>query len=93
VVRLGGYRAQRADTVDVLAALRRVTLLVVPPEALAQTAHAALMAAGHRGNTDDLETLLRARPLTPRILRSAGSDEEAAQQRWELDGGPITVGV
>jgi hypothetical protein len=37
--------------VDVLAAGQRVTLLVVPPETSAQTAHAALMAAGHRGNT------------------------------------------
>ena len=92
VVRLGGYRAQRADTVDVVAASQRITLLVVPPEASAQAAHAALMAAGHRGNTDDVTTLLNSRSLTPRILRSSGSDEEAAQQRWELDGGPVTVG-
>ena len=58
VVRLSGYRAQRADTVDVLAAGQRVTLLVVPPEAAAQAGHAALMSAGHRDDTDEVETLL-----------------------------------
>jgi hypothetical protein len=93
VVRLGGYRAQPAHTVDVLAASRRVTLLVVPPEAPAQTAHAVLMAAGHRGNTDDVETLLSSRPPVRRILRSVGGQEQVARQRWELDGGPVAVGV
>jgi hypothetical protein len=96
VVRLGGYRAQHADTVDVLAAGQRVTLLVVPPETSAQTAHAALMAAGHRGNTDDVTTLLRSRPLAPQALRHADRatvESEAAQQWWELDGGHVTVDV
>jgi hypothetical protein len=93
VVRLGGYRAQHADTVDVLAAGQRVTLLVVPPETSAQTAHAALMAAGHRGNTNDVETLLRSRPLAPQALRHADRETaESAQQRWALDGG-VTVDV
>jgi hypothetical protein len=94
VVRLGGYRAQHADTVDVLAGGQRVTLLVVPPETSAQTAHAALMAAGHRG-TDKVETLLRSRPLAPQALRHADretAEAESAQQRWALDGG-VTVDV
>jgi Family of unknown function (DUF5994) len=82
VVRLGGYRTQHADTVDVLAALHRATLLVVPPEASALTAHAALMAAGYRGNTDDVETLLRS-PLAPQVLGSAGREGEAALQCWD----------
>ena len=86
MVRLGGYRAQHADTMDVLAAGQRVTLLVVPPETPAQTAHAALMAAGHRGNTNDVETLLR------RTDRET-EETESAQQRWELEGGPATVDV
>jgi hypothetical protein len=90
-VRLGGYRTQQADTVDVLAAASRVTLLVVPPETSAQIAHAALMAAGHRGNTDDVGTLLRSRPLAPRVLVRSGNEAEAAQERWELDGGRVTV--
>ena len=96
VVRVGGYRAQHADTMDVLAAGQRVTLLVAPPETPAQTAHAALMAAGHRGNTNDIETLLRSRPLAPQAPRHADSETEeteSAQQRWELDGGPATVDV
>jgi hypothetical protein len=93
VVRLVGYRAQHADTVDVLAAGQRVTLLVVPPETSPQTAHAALMAAGHRGNTDAVETLLRSRPLAPQDFSSAGMESETAQQRWELDGGRVYVGV
>jgi hypothetical protein len=75
----------------VLAAGQRVTLLVVPPETSAQTAHAALMTAGHRGNTNDVETLLRSRPLAPQALRHAET-AESAQQRWALDGG-VTVNV
>ena len=75
---------------DVLAAGQRVTLLVVPPQTSAQTAHAALMAAGHRDNTDKIETLLHSRPLAPQALRHADrktEEAESAQQRWELDSG------
>jgi hypothetical protein len=70
VVRLAGYRSQLPDTVDVIAAQQRVTLLVVPPEAAAQSAHAALMAAGYRGNTDDVATLLEASSSTMHVLDS-----------------------
>ena len=93
VVRLGGYRTQRADTVDVLAAGSRVTLLVVPPETSPQIAHAALMAAGRRGNTDDVGTLLRSRPLARSVLVRSDSEAAVAQERWELDGGRVTVDV
>ena len=95
VVRLGGYRAQHADTVDVLAARQRVTLLVVPPETSVQAAHDALMTAGHRGNTDDVEALLKSRRFVPRIVRSAGAsavaedEAEPAQQCWEHEGGHL----
>jgi hypothetical protein len=58
VIRVGGYRALRAGTMDVMSARQRVTLLVVAPDTSAPTAHSALMAAGHRGNTDDVEMLL-----------------------------------
>jgi len=91
VVRLEGYRSQHADTVDVLAPGQRLTLLVVAPEASAQTAHAVLMAAGHRGNTDDVDTLLRYRPLAADVLGAADGQWEAALQRWEVDGGRMTV--
>jgi hypothetical protein len=87
VVRLAGYRSQLADTVDVLAARQRVTLLVVSPEATAQTAHAVLMAAGHRGNSEDVDALLKSGLFTALVLDEAGGEADAARQRWELDGG------
>ena len=61
VVRFERYRSQHANTVDVLAAAPRVTLLVVAPEASAHTAHVALLTAGHR-HTDDVDTLV---PVAP----------------------------
>jgi len=85
--------------VDVLAARQRVTLLVVPPETTAAAAHEALMTAGRRGNTDDVEALLGSRRCGPPIVggtgtqtvaRAVAQDEaESAQQRWELDGGHL----
>jgi hypothetical protein len=44
------------------------------------------MAAGHRGNTDDVEALLGACLLTPPLF---GGEREAALERWELDGGLV----
>jgi Family of unknown function (DUF5994) len=88
VVHLGGYRSQHADTVDVLGAKLRLTLLVIPPETTHQAAHDALMTAGHRGNTDDVEHLLTARPPTP-LTERTDDEAEAAEQRWALDGGNI----
>jgi Family of unknown function (DUF5994) len=93
VVRLDGFRTQHVNTVDVLAARQRVTLLVVPPEMSAQAAHTALTTAGHRGNTSDIESLLPSEPPIPRIGGPTGpdgaADADAAQQRWELDGGHL----
>jgi hypothetical protein len=65
VVRLSGYRTQRPDTVEVLGARHRITLLVVPPETPEHDAHEALMAAGHRGNTDDIAALLAPPQFVP----------------------------
>jgi len=42
------------------------------------------MAAGHSGNTDDAEALLRACLLTPPLF---DQESETALERWELDGG------
>jgi Family of unknown function (DUF5994) len=81
VVRLAGYRSQRRGTIDVLGARQRLTLLVVPPESMPSSAHTALMASGHRGNTDDIEALLR-----------GSADDDPAELRWELDGGPVRAG-
>lgn len=86
IVRLAGYRSQRRATVDVLGARQRLTLLVVPPETMPQPAHAALMASGHRDNTDAIEAML----LNPADDNPAGDDP--AEQRWELDGGHVRVG-
>jgi hypothetical protein len=58
LVRLAGYRTQHPDTIDVLGDRRRLTLLVVPPDHGPRAAHAALMAAGCRGNTDEIDALL-----------------------------------
>jgi Family of unknown function (DUF5994) len=91
VVRLEGYRSQHANTVDVLAPGQRLTLLVVAPDAPAPTAHAMLMAAGRRGNTDDIDTLLRSSPIATEVLGSTDGQWEAALQRWDVDGGRMIV--
>ena len=59
-IRLGGYRTQHRDTIDVYGRQQLVTLLVVAPEATAPVAQAALKAAGHRDNADGVEALLLA---------------------------------
>ena len=87
VVRLEGFRSQRADTVHVLAARERVTLLVVEPEASEQTAHAVLMAAGHRGNTDDIDTLRRSRPATGEVPPSTDGRLESSPESEDNEGG------
>lgn len=61
VVRLGWYRLLPSDTVDVISGLRRLTLVVVPPETPADTARAVLDRAGGAENTDEVATLLATR--------------------------------
>jgi hypothetical protein len=90
-VRLEGYRHQPAHTVDVRGAGQRLTLLVAPPEASAPTAHVVLMAAGRRGNTDDVDTLLRSDPPVAEV-RGGGDDQRpVALRRRDPDGGRVTV--
>lgn len=57
-IRLAGYRSQPTHTIDVLSAMQRVTLLVVPPDTPLDSAHHALMSAGHRGDTSSITELL-----------------------------------
>jgi len=64
VVRLGGFRSQRAGTVDVLAELHRVTLLVVPSGSAPGLAHRVMLTAGHRDNADSVAELLSASDLS-----------------------------
>ena len=82
-VRLAGYRSQHPATIDVLSAGHRVTLLVVAPETTPHTAHGVLMAAGRRANTDCIDELLLTR------ADDSADPDEAAQQRWDQDGGPV----
>ena len=56
VVCLSGFHFQRRDTVDVLGARNRLTLLVLPPDTPDRAADDALTAAGRPGN-DDIATL------------------------------------
>jgi Family of unknown function (DUF5994) len=84
LVRLAGYRSQHPATIDVRSADHRITLLVVPPEATPQAAHGALMAAGRRDNADRVDALL--------LAGAADDADDVAQQRWDLDGGPVRLG-
>lgn len=59
-VRVGGYRQQAAGTIDVEGPTRRLTLLVVPPEADAGTADRALATAATAGNALRVPDLLAA---------------------------------
>jgi hypothetical protein len=64
VVRIGGFRAQRAGTLDVLAQLHRVTLLILPPAASPRPADRVMLTAGHRDNADSVAELLSASDLS-----------------------------
>ncbi|WP_406601738.1 DUF5994 family protein [Lentzea sokolovensis] len=69
-VRLSGFWSRPEHTVDVVAADRsRTTLLLVPPDADPFAAHQAMMRAALRDNTDSVETLLRARKSTVDVIR------------------------
>lgn len=79
-VRLGGFRSQRAHTIDVLGATLRLTLLVVAPEAPPRRAHQSLLTAGHRGDTSTIADLLAAREDRSDLI---------AERRWESEGGHV----
>lgn len=87
VVRLDGYRTQHKDTVDVLGARQRLTLLVVPPETSPPVAHRALNTAAQPGNTDGIAELLTAQAPPPRAARTTADETEAAEQSWQSEGG------
>ncbi|WP_436498998.1 DUF5994 family protein [Actinokineospora sp. HUAS TT18] len=59
MTRLGGFTAQSAHTVDMIAADgRRLTLLVVPPDTDESAAHGTMMNASQRDNTDTIAELM-----------------------------------
>jgi hypothetical protein len=88
LVRLGGYRSQHPNTVDLVIARHVFTLLVVPSHASPDFARRALTAAAEADNTDRIEKLLEP-ALTPRIVRTVNGDPPAAEQRWETEGGHL----
>ena len=90
-VRLEGFRFQDKDIVHVIGLDgRRVTLLVVPPEAADAAGHDAMMAAGLRNNADSPATILAMAGVSsgepiprPRVA------SDGAEDRWEVDGGRV----
>ncbi|RBM22263.1 hypothetical protein DI005_07080 [Prauserella sp. PE36] len=85
VVRLEGFRSQHPGTVTVAGrGRRRLTLLVVPPEATPSAGHHALMTASRRDNVDSTDVLhaldLGADAAVPEPM-------PAATESWENDGG------
>ena len=94
-VRLDGYRHQPPHSVEILGLnRRRITLLVVPPGADPDDAHAVMMAAAFPQDASTVSDLLmsNSRDQETRLPR-AGADQE----RWESDGGtsrtPTLVGL
>jgi hypothetical protein len=82
-LRLGGFHAQNAHTVDVIGANgARLTLLVLPPGADPDAAHRTLITASRRDNVDSIDHLLAA-TVTPERVTS----DDPAEERWEVDGG------
>jgi len=57
-VHLAGYRSQNPDTIDVVGRDRRITLVVVPPEAGKDVSRQAMAAASATGNADSPADLL-----------------------------------
>jgi hypothetical protein len=87
-LRLGGFHAQHAHTVDVIGANgARLTLLVLPPGADPDAAHRTLITASRRDNVDSIACLLAA---TAAPERATGNDP--ATERWEFEGGAARYG-
>ena len=83
-VRLDGYRRQPINTVEVLGLDRnRIVLLVVPPDADPDDAHAAMMAAAGPNNASTVDRLL----VSSARGRETRTQAAAAQARWESEGG------
>jgi hypothetical protein len=87
-IRLGGFHAQHAHTVDVIGASgARLTLLVLPPGADPDAAHRTLITASRRDNVDSIDHLLA---TTAAPEQAAGGD--SAMERWEVEGGAARYG-
>jgi hypothetical protein len=82
-VRLDGYRLQPANTVEVLGLNRnKIALLVVPPNAHPDKAHATLTAAAAPSDDSTVDRLLVV-SAREREIRTQATD---AQERWRSAG-------
>jgi Family of unknown function (DUF5994) len=82
-VRLDGYRLQPTNTVEVLGPNRNsIVLLVVPPNADPDEAHATLTAAAAPSNDSTVDNLL----MISARERESRTQAASAQQRWASAG-------
>jgi hypothetical protein len=90
-VRLDGFHFQDKDIVYVRGLDgRRVSLLVIPPEASEAAGHDAVMAAGRRDNVDSPTTILAASGVSAgRSVPAPRVAVDDAEDRWEGDGGRV----
>jgi Family of unknown function (DUF5994) len=87
-VRLDGYRLQPANTVEVLGLNRnKIVLLVVPPNAHPDKAHATVMAAAAPSDDSTVDRLLMV-SAGEREIRTQATD---AQERWLSAGNEARV--
>lgn len=93
-VRFEGFRSMDPYTVTVTGAdSRRINLLVVPPGVAGGTARAALRSAADHDSTGTVTNILASNGITPgsrphlttAVPHPRAAD--AAEQRWEADGG------
>ncbi|MFJ6937580.1 DUF5994 family protein [Streptomyces sp. NPDC101132] len=83
-VHVGWFADQAPDTMVLLSySLGRCDLLVIPPETEPASAARLMAAASAPGNFHTTGTLMSEESATRRLLREAGTGEDA----WETDGG------
>ncbi|SBS78201.1 conserved hypothetical protein [uncultured Mycobacterium sp.] len=85
-VHLDGYRLQPPNTVEVLGLDgKRIVLLVVPPHAQPDRAHATMMAAAAPDDDSTVDGLL----MISLRDRESRTQRAAAQERWDSEGGAL----
>lgn len=88
-VRLEGFHSQDQYVLNLSGPdRRRVSLLVIPPDAAPSAAHDALMTASHRGNTErPVEILATGHILPDSTVPRLRLVTDDSQSRWTTDGG------
>jgi hypothetical protein len=83
-VRLGGFRRQPINTVEVLGLNRsRIALLVVPPNTDPHNAHATMMAAASPDNDSTVDDLL----MVSMRDGETPAHKAAMEECWDSEGG------